>query len=187
MKYRKKYIIVLLILTFIIFDFIYLKISSDGMQNIKEVKVYYKTYSKGKKYVKWIKNGKTSGNKKDSIGNISIKIKNKTKSTGDIVYRLYTEDGKWTKELKGESNLKNKKINGIRINTNNELHMTYDICYRTYNEKDKWFQWACNGDNSGNAKENITAIEIKLIPRGVVKHEYLKDYDESKKTNINFD
>ena len=56
------------------------------------------------------------------------------------------------------------------------LGKKYDICYRTYNKKDGWLDWACNGEISGNKKYRIKNIKIKIIPKNVLKSEYLEDY-----------
>ena len=68
------------------------------------------------------------------------------------------------------------------------LNKKFDICYRTYNKKDKWLSWTCNGNISGNINENITALEIKIIPKNIVKYDWLKDYNKTlKASSIDFE
>ena len=76
---------------------------------------------------------------------------------------------------------------GIRILNAASFLKNYDVCYRTYNKKDKWLNWTCNGSITGNINENITAIEIKTIPKKIIKSDYLKDYIENNnESNMGF-
>lgn len=152
--------VTVLIIIFIIFAF---NNRNDGMAQGGVVKTYYKVFTKEKKWSKWSKNGMTSGNDY-SIRNIKIKCKKDSFSV------MYYTDGDWS--LKSN----NKTINGIKIVNTGYFLEKYDVCYRTYNKKDKWLGWTCNGQISGNISENIEKIEIKTIPKDVVKKDYLKDY-----------
>jgi len=79
-----------------------------------------------------------------------------------------------------------RQIFGLKMKVSNLLHNKYDICYRTYNKKDKWLNWTCNGEIAGNKEEPITALEIKIIPKGTVKFDYLKDYNKKIDSSKNF-
>lgn len=165
---------IVVILLFVIFNVINNK--NDGMENTKQVSIYYKTYTKNNKWSKFSKNALTSGDFKNPIQNISIKTKSRTK--GYVMYSVYS-NGKWIKDLDSESKIKNANISAVRFFNIDELNKKYDICYRTYNKKDKWLNWSCEGDINGNKNENITAIEIKIIPRNVTKYEWLKDFNKT--------
>lgn len=180
---NKKYIILALLIILVLFALPRLFYKNDGMENggIKTVK--YRTYTKEKGWSKWTKNGLTSGNKKDSIKSVQVKFI----TSEDILYSMYTEDEKWTDYSNMEKENK-KNINAVKMNLYYGQSINYEICYRTYNKKDKWLEWNCDNDGiSGNSKENIRAIQIKVIPRDIIKNEYLKDYDLNKNDkNIGF-
>ena len=148
---------------------------NKGIYNVK-----YRVYQNGK-WTKYSKNGMTIGDKEHPIQNIEFKY---NKEKGLINYFLYTDD--WSEQIYGSLESNAKKIYGIKIGDSNVLYKKYDICYRTYNKKDKWLNWTCNGEISGNAKEFITAIEIKLIPKNSVKKDYLKNYSNNMRTRKNF-
>lgn len=166
--------VTVLIIIFIIFIF---NNRNDGMSNTNKVSIYYKTYSNGK-WSHWSKDGLTSGKYNQDIENIKIKVK--TKLNGYVFYNTYS-NGKWSKDLESDSKTKNQKIQGLSFENMDTLYNGYNVCYRTYNKKDKWLEWTCNGETSGNIKENITALEIKIIPKNVNKYEWLKDYNKTLK------
>lgn len=172
-------VVVILIIIFIIFAF---NNRNDGMENINDVGVYYKVYTSDG-WSKWSKNGLTSGSESGkTIKNIKIKIK--TRQKFDYSYSLYNPQKNWLDDVK----MKNMDINAIRMELFGSSSKKYDICYRVYNKKDKWLNWSCNYVINGNANENITAIQIKIVPRHAIKDEYLKDYiDEDIKRNFNFE
>lgn len=157
---------------------------NDGMENTKQISIYYKTYTDEDGWSKWSKNGLTSGNKKYAIKNIKIKVR--TKDNGFVSYGVYSNK-KWKDDLEEDSSLKNNYIRGLYFYNVNTLSSKYNICYRTYNKKDKWFAWACDEEISGNINENITAVEIKIIPKNVIMYEWLKDYNKTlKDINVGF-
>lgn len=172
-KYKKIIIFGVLILAVLIFAiiFIFNKINNDGMNNKNIYNVKYKVYQNGK-WTKYTKNGMTVGDKEHPIQNLEFKYKTEK---GYIYYLAYTED--WTEQIYNNINPTPEKIYGFKINSSNILYKKYDICYRTYNKKDKWLNWTCDGEISGNKKEPITAIEVKMIPKKVIKFDYLKDYN----------
>lgn len=179
---NKKIIISVLAVILIVALILVFNNKNDGMLNTRKVSIYYKTYT-DKGWSKWSKNGITSGNKEDSIKNIKIKVK--TKVNGYVIYSVY--NNKWKDNLEEDKKIKNNEIYGFKFSNINTLNKEFDICYRTYNKKDKWLNWACNGDISGNIKENITALEIKIIPKNVVKYDWLKDYNKTlNEPNIGF-
>ena len=150
---------------------IFNKLNTDKMNNNKIYNVKYKVYQNGK-WSKYSKNGMTIGDKEHPIQNLEFKYKTEK---GYIYYLAYTED--WTEQIYNNINPTPEKIYGFKINSSNILYKKYDICYRTYNKKDKWLNWTCDGEISGNKKEPITAIEVKMIPKKVIKFDYLKDYN----------
>lgn len=166
-------VVVILIIIFIIFAF---NNRNDDMENAGISKVKYRTYTKTSNWTKWQKNGLASGDLKNSITNVEISSKK------DIYNVQYYFDNNWS-----DSNDNNKEIKGIRILNAASFLKNYDVCYRTYNKKDKWLNWTCNGSISGNINENITAIEIKTIPKKIIKSDYLKDYIENNnESNMGF-
>lgn len=181
MKY-KKYIIfgAAIIFMLIVSILIYNGVNTDKMVNKGIYKVKYKV-SQNDKWSKYSRNGITSGNMKDAIKNIDIKIKNSKK--GSIYYSVYT--GSWSDQIFQSTDLK-KEITGIKIGITGSLYKKYSVCYRTYNKKDKWLNWTCDSNTSGNKEEPVTAIEIKIIPKKAVKFDYLKDYNKVKDSNKNF-
>ena len=152
--------------------------NNDGMNNKNIYNVKYRVYQNGK-WTKYSKNGMTVGDKKNPIQNIEFKLDTKK---GNIYYYAYTND--WTEQLYKSIDKNVDNIYGIKIDRSDVLYKKYEVCYRTYNNKDKWLNWTCNGEISGNEEEPITAIEVKIIPKKVIKFDYLKDYNnplESKK------
>ena len=136
--------------------------------------ISYRVYTKENGWSKWCKNGKTCGDGKDDILKIDYKVKNDTEQSF-IIY-----NGKeWTSKIKSKN-----KIYGIRMSSTKRKALKYVYCYRTYNEKNKWLNWACSNYNynyflSGNKKESIKAIQIKIIPSNINEYDYLDDYFEN--------
>lgn len=172
-------VVIILIIVFIIFIF---NNKNDGMENINDISIYYKVYTSDG-WSRWSKNGLTSGSENGkTIKNIKVKIK-KNKEY-DYSYSLYNPEKKWINKDK----MKNMDITAMRMELFGNFSKKYDICYRVYNKKDKWLNWSCNYVVNGNANENITAIQIKIVPRNAIKDEYLKDYiDDDTRRNFNFE
>ena len=187
-NYKKKYIVlVLVIICLFIIAISFLK-DSDGMENSGINKISYRTYTKENGWSKWSKNGIISGNKTNPIRKIEIKIRGKD----GYVYSTYSAEKKWSDIQSSDSNTiieDGNDLKAIKMSLYYGSSKYYDLCYRTYNKKNKWLEWNCDNNGiSGNANENITAIEFKMIPNKVVKNEYLKDYNLNKNpTNLNFD
>ena len=151
---------------------------NTGIKNIK-----YRVFIKGKGWSTWSKNGITSGNKKNDIQNIEIVVKLKNNEEM-IDYYLYNNQN-WINELDINKNLKN--IKGIRLALmEKKLSNKYNICYRTHTKNSKWLKWSCDGQTNGIINENINAIEIKIIPKNVIKRDYLKDYEENNTLSGNY-
>lgn len=157
-------IIIILIFIFSISNFFL----NDHMEQKGIKNVYYKTYNKNKGWTSWTKNGLTSGNKKNKIENIKIKMFGE-----ETTIKIY--NGKKWKNLEN-----NSPIYGVMLQNSANIFKNYEVCYRTYNDNDKWLNWICNyGEVSGNSKYNVKAIQIKVIPKGVVRNDYLKNYDKN--------
>ena len=154
--------------------------NTDGMNNKDIFNVKYKVYQNGK-WSKYTKNGMTIGDKEHPIQNIEFKY---NEDKGGIFIETYTNE--WSGQEHNVLSKNLEKIYGIKILTSNVLYKKYNICYRTYNKKDKWLNWTCSEEISGNKEEPITAIEVKLIPKKVIKFDYLKDFNEVLESNKNF-
>lgn len=157
---------IIILIIFLIFN------ESDKMENTGIAKISYRVYTDNN-WSGWKKNGITVGDKKNNIKQIEVKFNE------DITSFDYYCNGKWSIE-----NKKRKNVTGIRIINSAYFLKKYDMCYRTYNTKNGWLNWSCNGTISGNITESITALEIKVIPKNVIKSEYLKDYIENKNSNM---
>ena len=180
-KYKNRIILgIIVLLTLILSMVLFFKFDNDGMSNSGIYKIKYRV-SQNDAWTKYTRNGMTIGNKENPIQNIELKINEKK---GKVYYYTYTNN--WSEQTFGSLKDDAKKIYGLKINTSDVLHKKYDICYRTYNKKDKWLNWACNGEISGNKEEPITAVEIKIIPKNVVKFDYLKDFNKTLEKNKNF-
>lgn len=184
--FENKLILVFLLLILAVGCFFLVKnLKTDEMENSGITKVYYRTYTKEKGWSSWSKNGITSGNLKNNILKIQVKVKN-TKE-GNIKYRTYDINNNWSKELDNNSKVKDSEITGIKMALSGSLRRKADVCYRTYNDDNKWMEWSCNDIINGNISQDIKGIEIKIIPKNVVLRDYLKDYNNvSKKENIGF-
>lgn len=169
-----KYLIIMCFIIILLFIFFMIFRKTDGMEQAGIDNISYRVYSSDG-WSKWKKNGLTNGNKKDEIKKVEIKLKN------DLPNTEYYYNKKWNKENKN-----NNQITGFRIINSAYYLKKYDVCYRTYNSKNKWLNWSCNGNLSGNINEPITALEIKVIPRDVIKTDYLKDYILNNKKMIGF-
>lgn len=154
-----------------------------NVQNNDKVNVYYRTYTKENGWSAWVKNGETSGNGKDSILNIEMKLK--TKKNGKIIYNVF-QNGKWSNFF-DERKLKNGSISGIKASLLNDVRKEYNVYYRTYNKTNKWLEWTSNGKVSGNIKEKITKVQIKALLDDSSLEDYLKDYGEKEIKNKGFE
>ena len=181
---KNKKVLISLAVTVLIIIFVIFIINNknDGMENINDASIYYRTFTSKNGWSKWSKNGITSGNiDADYIENIEIKIK--TKQKNDYSYSIYTKEKGWIEDNTGKYG-----INALKLDLYGTFSNKYDVCYRTYNKKDKWLDWSCNYTINGNALEHITALEVKIIPKHVIKKEYLKDFSDSgTNNNLNFD
>ena len=189
MQRRIVLVICAILLAITILMYANFNLSFDNLEN-SDMNVYYRTYSNNK-WSKWSKNGETSGDIKNStsITNIQVKYRKKYKlKKREMIYRVYdSKNDKWTDNKSDIKNLKLEYINAIIIPDHRKTFDDYDICYRTYNNKNKWLEWSCGNLKNGNKNENVTAIQIKIIPEGVIENEYLKDYNNNdNRTSIGF-
>lgn len=149
---------------------------NDGMEQSGLMKIYYRVYTSESGWSRWCKNGLTCGNKKENIKSYEVK----SNINSGILYYKYSTSNGWenpVNSLESEKLSKRDYLRGIRLSLYHSSSLKYDLCYRTYNKKNKWLDWNCDGSiGSGNKKENISAIEIKIIPKNVIKNEYLRDY-----------
>ena len=165
-------LLMLAIICLVLFSILIIRlVTDDGTSKKGIVNVYYKTSSSNKILNSWKKNGKTSGNKKSDINKIEIK----TKGNDYVDFNIYSS-GTWVHKV---DNKKLEGIQAIKVALIDDYYKKYYICYRTYNEKNKWLEWTCNGEISGNSSQNIKAVQVKIIPKNVIKKEYLKDYEKT--------
>lgn len=169
---------ILLIITILMYA--NFNINFDKLEN-SDMNVYYRVYSNDK-WSKWSKNGETSGDIKTSkpITNIEIKYRKKYKFKKiSLPYRIYNNKVDWTSRIYDFKEVKAKSTNGLVITHRNKTLEGYNVCYRTYNNKNKWLEWSCDGAINGNKNVEIRAIQIKIIPEGVIENEYLKDFNNN--------
>lgn len=174
-KARNIILTALVVLSISIFVLFLYKIGFNYKSNI-----YYRTYTKENGWSRWVKNGKTSGNGKDSILNIQLKVKTK----GDnLYYAFYQAPDTWvTNRDKSD-----EKIYGFKANLKNALKENYSIYYRTYNNKNKWFEWSTDEVINGNKKVPITKIEIKILKNNTSLDDHLEDYRIREIQSIGFE
>ena len=183
---KKKALVIFIIITLIIIIFLFaFKDKNDGMNNAGITKISYRTYTKEKGWSKWTKNGLTSGNFKDDILNIQVKVDKKEK--GDAGYRIYSVGNNWSEEYSSNAEIKNQNITGVRFGLTGMLGKKSQICYRTYNDENKWMEWSCDGIINGNSNKNIKAIEIKIMTSNSSLEDYLKDYSKNEIRSVGFE
>ena len=143
--------------------------------NREHANVYYRTYTKENGWSKWVKNGKESGNGKDPILNIEIKVRSNYK--GGVDYAVY-QNGKWTNTIGNitDGKFDNKTIYGIRVGLIGKLGKNYNIYYRTYNTSDKWMEWTSAAGSSGNKSSSIKKIQMKVLLDDSSLEDSLEDY-----------
>ena len=181
-KKNKNYIVIgaIALLAFALILILVYRLDSDGMTNIGIYNVKYQVYQDND-WSRKVRNGKTIGDKENPIKDIKLSINNTNK--GKLYYSVYTN--KWSTQSDVYTKV-DKDINGIRIGLSDTLYKKHSVCYRTYNKKDKWLNWTCDYGISGNEKEPITAIEIKIIPKNAIKFDYLRDFNKVKETMKSF-
>lgn len=157
-------------------------IISHNYNSLYKVNVKYRTYTKEKGWSRWSKNGEVSGNGKDEILNIEVRVKTKARTKGGVRYYVY-QNKKWTSSEK----LKNKTVYGFKAHLFDEIAYEYDIYYRTYNKKDKWFDWSNNSTISGNKNIPITKIQIKTINTNLSLEDRLEDYHFKGTRSVDFE
>lgn len=181
-KYKWGLLILVIILIIILFKII------SGIVETKQRFISYKIYTEKAGWSSWKQNGEKSNNIYDeNIKKIKFKLSKFNKES--LSYSIFTENGsKWSDQYRYNESIKKQNITGIRISPTSGMIKNYDICYRTYNKKNGWLEWACNDEISGNKTEKIYAIQVKIIPKNVIKNEYLQDYNKNKNDNsfINF-
>ena len=180
LKEKKRRIMIISLISVIIVSLLVVSFKTFSTDSI-----YYRTYTKENGWSKWVKDGKTSGNGKDDILNIQIKVKSKDNSR--IIYRTYNINSEWSEQKTVDSkNIKNENINAVKIVTSDNIHRKYSVFYRTYNKEDKWLEWTNDGQISGNKNETIKQIQIKLLQRDTSLEDYLEDYSKKEIRNVGF-
>lgn len=178
--YKKEIVLMIIAIGLLLFSLANLIIINYKKNYVPTI--MYRTYTKEKGWSKWSKNGEISGNNVNSLK--GIKVKSRLLRKGKLDYQIYTK-GKWLSNI----NLNDKKykdklmsINGVKFILNDKYKQNYSICYRTYVKKIGWYDWSCDGRPNGNKDKNIQSIEVKIIKKGVLIRDYLKDYDMKKNT-----
>lgn len=182
-KYRILIIIISILLFFLIVVGLFAKINSDGMENAGITKIKYRVYTKKDGWSKWSKSGITAGDLKNPITKIEIKLND----GDDIVYSYYTEENEWSEMITSSQNISDEEnnIKAIKFSLFYNMSLKSEICYRTYNEENEWLDWTCNDDISGNIDEDVLGLQVKIIPRNIIKSDYLRDYGTNK-INVGF-
>lgn len=181
MNKKVKILIILFSSLFFLFlFFIFILQEKDGMNNDGIMDIYYKAYTK-EGWSKWSKNGLTSGSLSKSKPIKKIQLKLGFGNKENVTFEEYNNKRK--KWIEG-NNKKYDSIQGIKITGTNNILNKYDIYYRTYNSKNKWMQWGSNYSMNGNSKYDILGIQIKIIPKGVILSEYLKDYNKNLNSTV---
>lgn len=177
-KSKKIILLIVIFVILIVGAVILVNNKNDGMEQSGVLTVKYRTFSKKNGWGKWTKNGITSGNLNDDISNIDFKLKTKD---GSILYQTYSTENGWSEAKEIDKNYDNENINGIKIELIDGIYKKYSICYRTYNKKNKWLEWSCNGQVNGNNSQEVNGIQVKIVPRGIILRNYLKDYNSTGK------
>lgn len=170
------FLLMILVIIFLFYLITDRPFENDSMDNTGIKKISYRTYTKDFGWSKWSKNGITSGNMENEIQNIEFRMPFKNT---DVVldYYLYSEN-EWIEDLDMKKELKN--IKAIKLaSMDKKIFNNYNVCYRTYNKTTGWLKWSCNGTANGTHSDNITAIEVKIVPRNVIMRDYLKEYDDN--------
>ena len=129
----------------------------------KDIKIWYRTYTKEKGWTKWSKNGNESGTEKYPIRAIEIKVKGR--NTGDVFYNTYSNN-KWmdndaySGKTAGD---KKHKIEKVRMMLSDTLYRRYNIKYRVFTNK-KMTKYVSNYFELSGGKE-IYKIQIKVEER----------------------
>ena len=175
-KNKKIILIILVFVILIVGTIILINNKNDGMDQSGILTVKYRTYSNKNGWSKWTKNGITSGNLSDDISNIEFKLKAKD---GTISYQTYSIEDGWSETKEIDKHYDKKNINGIKIELIDGIYKKYSICYRKYNKENKWLEWSCNGQVNGNKSQRVNGIQVKIVPRGIILRNYLKDYNST--------
>lgn len=184
LKKTKNIYFIIIVITLSCFLFAFSFYKKNALKSVGIVSIKYKTYG-GNRWGKLVKNGQTSGSEKEQIEKIAFKDLN-TKNYG-FSYTIYNEKNPSGKLYESNDVAEFEYINGLSISPNSILSKKYDICYRTYNKTDLWLDWTCNDSISGNKKEKITMLQVKIIPKNVIRREYLEDYELNESSEKNFE
>ena len=92
-------------------------------------------------------------------------------------YDSYISDGSITGTVG-----KGWRVEATQILLQGEISNYFDVYYRTQVENTGWLDWACNGEKTGSAKyaRRIETIQIKLVPKGLVK-----EFNENNQDKVN--
>lgn len=188
MKKKEKYILFLLIVFISIFLINYFITNKND-----KIKISYRVYSNNK-WSAWKNDGQELLINGNSIQDIQVKTKSRLKGT--VSYKFYSSS--WSKDYFeknvktykfNKSNNYKKDISGIKYVLIDDYNNEFQICYKTYNKKNKWLDWSCESEINGNKNEKITGVKFKIIPKNVIKNEWLEDYNKNYKisNNIGFE
>lgn len=154
------------------------KVTSNFTLKAKWEKIVAKVDSKGVqeysgKYITAAKMGKTVGATKGSVllTGIAIKPSKETNLSGKVKYRVYSENGGWSKwvengKLAGRKNSW-KTLNVIQAKLTGKLADSYNIYYRVNVEGYGWMAWTKNGAKAGavNLLREVRGYQVKLVSK----------------------
>ncbi len=139
----------------------------------ENVKVEYTTHVQNVGWQEYVKNGQMAGTSGQSLRLEGIKIRVKSRYSGDIEYSTHIQNIGWqipyakNDSLSGTSG-QSLRLEAIKINLTGELAEKYDVYYRVHAEVFGWLDWAKNGEESGTAGYGyrLEGIEIRLVDKG---------------------
>ena len=115
------------ILLFVVFKFYG---NTKDIVKTKDIKMYYRTYTKEKGWTSWRQNGQFNGTDKYPIRAMEVKVK--AKNNGDVFYNTYSK-GKWNgNDAYSGKTSGNKKdvITKVKIMLSDTLYSRYETSYR---------------------------------------------------------
>lgn len=150
--------------------------TEDTSTNISLPEVKYKTHIQKDGWLKFVKNGETSGTTGQSKRMEAIQIlktsTNNTEIKGSIQYRTYVQGIGWTNWVEdGETSGtigQSKRMETIQIKLTDELEKYCDIYYRAHVQGYGWLGWTKNGESAGSTgiSYRMEAIQIKIVEKG---------------------
>lgn len=150
--------------------------TGNSYQN-KETTLSYQAHVQSIGNQNQVSEGSTAGTVGQKKRIEAIKINANTNLDGNVIYRVYNSDDKWSDSWITDNSFagvtgQSKPIYLIEIKLTGKLAEKYDIYYRVHSDKYGWLGWAKNGESAGATYYDMQAIQIKL---------YLKEDNDKNK------